>query len=63
MYAVFFGPLQNLFYRESLRNLRLGGPFCNGPRTFEISKTADIKNIPIEILIGTDQIQVYEDSY
>ena len=29
------------------RKLSLGGPFCNGPKTLEISKTADNKNIPI----------------
>ena len=34
-------------YSQKYRKLRLGGSFCNGPRTLKISKTADNKNIPI----------------
>jgi hypothetical protein len=34
-------------HRYSLRNLRLGSPFCNGPKTLEISETANNKNTPI----------------
>ena len=49
--TLFAPPKTSIFSPNSLgipyRKLSLGGPFCNGPKTLEISKTADNKNIPI----------------
>ena len=50
----FYGLPRRKVLRDFYRKLRLGSPFCNGRKTLKIPEFADNKNIPIQIVIGTD---------